>query len=54
LLHPLPAGLTLIIPSLVLFWLAAGVPLTPSLNRLAIKWKLIEPVADEQLPVKKD
>ena len=54
LLHPLPAALTLIIPSLVLFWLAAGMPLTRSLNRLAIKWKLIEPVADEQLPVEKD
>ena len=54
LLHSLPAALTLIIPSLVLFWLAADMPLKPTLNRLAIKWKLIEPVADEQLPVKKD
>jgi hypothetical protein len=41
-----------LIPSLVLFWLAAGMPLKPSLHRLAIKWKLIDPVADEQLPVK--
>ncbi len=54
LLHPLPAALTLIIPSLVLFWLAAGTPLKPTLKRLAIKWKLIEPVADEQLSVKED
>jgi hypothetical protein len=54
LLQPLPAALTLIIPSLVLFWLAAGMPLKPTLNRLAIKWKLVEPVADEQLSIKKD
>jgi hypothetical protein len=43
LLQPLPAALTLLIPSLVLFWLAAGMPLMPSLHRLAIKWKLVEP-----------
>ena len=43
LLQPLPAALTLLIPSLVLFWLAAGMPLKPSLHRLAIKWKLVEP-----------
>ena len=54
LLQPWPAALTLIIPSLVLFWLAAGMPLKPSLNRFAIKWKLIDPVADEQLSVKED
>jgi hypothetical protein len=29
-------------------------PLKPTLNRLAIKWKLVEPVADEQLSIKKD
>jgi membrane protease YdiL (CAAX protease family) len=52
LLQPIPAALTMIIPSLVLFWLAAGMPLKPSLYRLAIKWKLIDPVVDEQLPVK--
>lgn len=52
LLQPVPAALTLIIPSLVLFWFAAGRPLHPVVQRLTIKWKLVEPVADEQLPVK--
>jgi hypothetical protein len=34
--------LTLIIPSLVLFWFAAGMPLKPALHRLAVRWKLVE------------
>ena len=49
--HPLPAVATFLIPSLIMFWIAAGMPLHPRLQRLAIKWKLIEPVAEEQLPV---
>lgn len=49
--HPLPAVATFLIPSLIMFWIAAGMPLHPRLQRLAIKWRLIEPVAEEQLPV---
>jgi membrane protease YdiL (CAAX protease family) len=49
--HPLPAFATFVIPSLIMFWIAAGMPLHPRLQRLAIKWRLIEPVAEEQLPV---
>lgn len=52
LLQPVPAALTLIIPSLFMFWFAAGMPLKPVLHRLAIKWKLIEPEIDKELPVK--
>lgn len=49
--HPLPAVATFLIPSLIMFWIAAGMPLHPRLQRLAIKWKLIEPVAEEHLPI---
>jgi membrane protease YdiL (CAAX protease family) len=42
LMHPLPAALTFLIPSLLLFWLAAGFPLHPVVRKFAIKWKLIE------------
>ena len=49
--HPLPAVATFLIPSLIMFWIAAGMPLHPRLQRLAIKWRLIEPVAEEHLPV---
>jgi hypothetical protein len=50
--YPLPAFATFVIPALTLFWIHAGTPLHPALRHLAIKWKLIEPVIDEQLPVK--
>jgi membrane protease YdiL (CAAX protease family) len=42
LLHPLPAFATFVIPSLIMFWIAAGMPLHSRLRQLAIKWKLIE------------
>jgi membrane protease YdiL (CAAX protease family) len=42
LIHPLPAFATFVIPSLIMFWIAAGMPLHPRLRHLAIKWKLIE------------
>jgi len=42
LIHPLPAIATFVIPSLIMFWIAAGMPLHPRLRQLAIKWKLIE------------
>ena len=47
--HPLPAVATFLVPSLIMFWIAAGMPLHPRLRQLAIKWKLIE--SDEKLPV---
>lgn len=50
--YPLPAFATFVIPSLALFWINAGTPLHPALLRLAIKWKLFDPEAREQLPVK--
>ena len=40
--HPLPAVATFLIPSLIMFWIAAGMPLHLRLQRLAIKWRLIE------------
>jgi hypothetical protein len=40
-----------VIPALALFWIHAGMPLHPVLRRLAIKWKLIDPVAEKQSPV---
>ncbi|MEO0015727.1 MAG: hypothetical protein RL589_208 [Actinomycetota bacterium] len=42
LLHPLPAFATFVIPSLIMFWIATGMPLHSRLRQLAIKWKLIE------------
>ena len=42
LIHPLPAFATFVIPSLIMFWIAARTPLHPRLRQLAIKWKLIE------------
>jgi hypothetical protein len=33
---------TFVIPALILFWVNAGAPLHPVLQRLAIKWKLME------------
>lgn len=42
LIQPLPIVATFVIPSLVLFWLAAGMPLHPTAHRLAVKWKLID------------
>jgi len=42
LLHPLPAFATFVIPSLIMFWIAAGMPLHSLLRQLAIRWKLIE------------
>ncbi len=51
LIHPLPAFATFVIPSLIMFWIAAGMPLHPRLHRLAVKWKLIEPVTEKELPV---
>lgn len=53
-IYPLPAVATFIIPSLIMFWVAAGTPLTPQLRKYAIKWKLIEPSEVEDLPVKEN
>ena len=49
--YPLPAFATFVIPALALFWIHAGTPLHPVLRRLAIKWKLIDPIAEKQSPV---
>ncbi len=51
-IYPLPPLATFVIPSMILFWIAAGTPLHPVVRSFAIKWKLIEP--GEQLPVKED
>jgi membrane protease YdiL (CAAX protease family) len=40
--HPLPAVATFLVPSLIMFWIAAGMPLHSRLRQLAIKWKLME------------
>jgi len=50
LLNPIPVILTFVIPALILFWINAGTPLHPVLQRLAIKWKLME-VQEKELPV---
>ena len=42
LIHPLPAFATCVIPSLIIFWIAAGTPLHPVVRSFAIKWKLLE------------
>lgn len=47
LIQPLPGLLTYLVPSLALFWLAAGMPLHPVARKFAIKWKLIEPAQQE-------
>ena len=52
LVQPLPVMLTFVIPALVLFWIAAGTPLHPTVRRFAIKWKLIEP--GEGSPIQED
>lgn len=52
LIYPLPAVATFLIPALMMFWVAAGTPLTPRLRKYAIKWKLIEPSVVEDLPIK--
>jgi membrane protease YdiL (CAAX protease family) len=40
--YPLMPVATFVIPALILFWVNAGTPLHPVLQRLAIKWKLME------------
>lgn len=42
LLHPLPILATFVIPALILFWLAANMPLHRLLHKSAVRWKLIE------------
>lgn len=49
--YPLPAFATFVIPALALFWINAGTPLPPAAQGLAIKWKLIEPDVEKELPV---
>ena len=50
--YPLAPFATFVIPAIALFWINAGMPLHPVVKRLAIKWKLMEPVAEADLPVK--
>lgn len=52
LIQPIPASLTFVIPSLALFWLAAGMPLSPMARKFAIKLKLVEPDNGQNLPIK--
>lgn len=48
--YPLMPVATFVIPALVLFWINAGMPLHPLLQRLAIKWKFME-VQEKELPI---
>jgi hypothetical protein len=48
--YPLMPVATLVIPTLILFWINAGTPLHPVLQRLAIKWKLME-IQEKELPI---
>jgi membrane protease YdiL (CAAX protease family) len=50
--YPLMPVATFVIPAIALLWINAGMPLHPVVQRQAIKWKLMEPVAQEELPVK--
>ena len=50
--YPLAPFATFVIPAIALLWINAGMPLHPVVKRLAIKWKLMEPVAEDELPVK--
>jgi membrane protease YdiL (CAAX protease family) len=50
--YPLPSFATFVIPAIALLWINAGMPLHPAVKGQAIKWKLMEPAAEVELPVK--